>query len=223
MRDYFVETFPSQLQGMHYQHTPAWVRRYGLRDPSAVFFGGRNWEAVGTDLAHVPALQRPCFILCLFMVVLADQWWYFQRPHLYDLWRKENPVPKFGWLGLGGLGGNHENPFQLLWAPEREGLVEVDAVLQLLPHFMLFLFWKAQQFRYDDLMWRDPMFFLASIRRERAYQFNEGRIVQGLKAHWDAFQMERFFPLAGALALESGTMWEVGFDTIPSRDRDTLT
>ncbi|MDD2546971.1 MAG: hypothetical protein PHI55_11935 [Burkholderiaceae bacterium] len=211
MRDYFLEKFPIQLQGLKYQQPHRVVRQHILRDEAVVFFGGRDWTSVSDDLSKIPSEDRPPFILSLFMVVLADQWWYYYRPNLYDLWRKENSIPKFGWSGLGP---HNENPFKLLWAPEKAGLVVVDDVLALLPHFVLFMFWKAQQFRYDDLMWRDSLFCFESIKRDRAYQFSQGRIVHALKKELDAFRKEPFFPAGRSRLAPIDTLREGGFDAI---------
>lgn len=203
MNDYFSGNFLVHLQGLKYQPLKSVLLPQIRHDPTAFYFGDADWRSVSEDLAPVPVEDRSSFILSLFLVVLADQWWYSYRRSRYDTWRKKYPIPKFGTMGLGTI---NQNPFQLLWIPEREGLVDVDAVLSLLPGFMLFVFWKTQ-FRDDEGMWRDPLYFIDSIRRDRAYQFNEGRIVQGLKAHWDAFTMQRFFPDDGTFAAMPKTLW----------------
>lgn len=205
MNDYFCGDFLIRLQGLKYSKLGHTSLPFIVHDPTAYYFGGLNWCNVSEDLAQVPCEERPSFLLCLFLVVLADQWRYSRGSRSrYESWRRKYPIPKFGVMGLGAT--INENPFKLLWIPEREGLVDVDAVLPLLPGFMQFVFWKTQ-FRDDESLWRDPLYFIDSIRSNRAYRFNEGRIVQGLKAHWDAFTMERFFPDDGTFAAMPKALW----------------
>jgi hypothetical protein len=181
---YFYQLFPRQLAKLEFT-TPNAIslRHVHADDPGIVFFGGMEWGRVARDIATVPAEARAYFVLSVFMAVLTDQCLHNHFPASYSAWRKSTNFPKFGWTGFGS---HHENPFKLLWAPEREKCVNVDVVLDLMPGFVAFFFDASNRFFAANIPDVDPMAFFESIMQDRAYVFDEGRLVQSFKGQFHA-------------------------------------
>ena len=187
MRDYFYNTFPSRLRLLEFRRPNQIVREHIMRDDSVVFFGGRDWESVSDDLSQISEEDRPYFILSLFMVVLTDQCLYTYQPNSYRVWRQKTNFPKFGWSGFGP---HNENPLKILWAPEREHAVIINDVLNLIPHFVTFMLEETRNFFSRNLPEVDPLDYFECIRKDSAYTFDEGQIVQRFKTEFEANLME---------------------------------
>ena len=130
------------------------------------------------DLSLVPEQDRARFVLSLLMIVLTDQCLYARWHDAYATWRKQTSYPKFGWSGFGL---HNENPLKILWAPERENMVSVNAVLELMPEFVKFMKQEMTDFIETNLTQIHAPDFLDSIKRDYALTFDEGKIVQGFK------------------------------------------
>jgi hypothetical protein len=183
MHDYFYGTFPAQLARLAFHRPNDIVREHIMRDPAVVFFGGPDWEKVAADLANVPEGDRSRFVLCLFMVVLTDQALYTYFRGSYDTWRSKTVFPKFGWSGFGP---NNENPFKILWAPEREQVVDTNEMLALVPGFAIFFVNETTAFFGQHLPEVDIHGYFDAIRRDRGYAFNQGVVVPQVKAEFEA-------------------------------------
>ncbi|GJH13604.1 hypothetical protein CBA19CS11_32220 [Caballeronia novacaledonica] len=149
-----------------------------MKDEPAVFFGGPEWANVAQDLAVIAPRHRLDFVLSVFMITLTDQCIFTHRQDLYPEWRRGTGFPKFGWCGFGA---HHENPFHLLRAPEREGLIDTDEAVERMPAFVDFMIcetkrsFKACSF---GLSVRDYVEF---IRRDGAFSFDEGFLVPAFR------------------------------------------
>ncbi len=183
MRDYFYGRFPSQLGRLAFRRPNDVVRDHIMRDPAVVFFGGPDWENVAADLSTVPENDRPRFILSLWMVVLTDQALYTYFRDAYEAWRSRTNFPKFGWSGFGP---HNENPFKILWAPEREGIIDTDALLALVPNFVRFFVDETSTYFRQHIPAVDVCRYYQAIRGDRGYAFNQGRVVPRVKAEFEA-------------------------------------
>lgn len=178
MKDYFYNHFTTALRQINFTQPNETVRNR-MRDPQAVFFGGNSWDNVKADLAHVPADERPKFILSLFMVVLMDQCIYTHFRDNYPAWRRETNCPKFGKSRL--FSAHHLDPFKIIWAPEREKEVELDQVLALLPEFVAFMKGEIDHYFKDKPNNISAERFFDLLKKENAYQYKEGKLVTRLK------------------------------------------
>ena len=149
-----------------------------MNDESAVFFGGRDWESVAEDLSRIPAEDRPNFVFSLFMITLADQCIFTHNQDAYAAWGSQTKYPKFGWSGFGP---HHQNPLKVLWAPERERLVDSDRVMELMPTFVEFFLTEVRGYFSKHLVTVDPDIFFQAIKGDDAFSFEQGRIVQSFK------------------------------------------
>jgi len=183
MHEYFYQTFPSQLARLEFRRPNEVVRESIMRDPAVVFFGGPNWDHVQADMAPIPDDDRSKFILFLFMIVLTDQALYTYNRDSYDAWRAQTKYPKFGWSGFGP---HNENPFKILWAPEREQTVDVDQVLAMVPQFVRFLVDETRTFFGQHLPDVNVAAYFAAIRHDAGYAFNQGMFVPAVKAQLEA-------------------------------------
>ena len=177
MQGYFYGRFSSQLRLLEFKQ-PNKVERDFRGDEALVVFGGRDWANVGKDLSQIPVQDRARFVLSLFMIVLTDQCLYARWNEAYAAWQRQTSYPKFGWSGFGL---HNENPLKILWAPEREHMVSVDAVLALMPEFVKFMNQEMAGFFTTHLAQLEASDFLDAIKRDYALTFDEGRIVQGFK------------------------------------------
>lgn len=117
------------------------------------------------------------------MIVLTDQCLYARWQDVYPTWRKQTNFPKFGWSGFGP---HNENPIKILWAPERENVIKVDAVLELLPEFVMFMTQEVKSFFASNLLTMQETEFFESIKCDYALTFDEGAIVRGFKREFQA-------------------------------------
>lgn len=182
MQKYFSTAFPQDLKRIRLERPNRIVAREIMKDEAAVFFGGREWANVSHDLAAVAPDHRLNFVLSVFMITLTDQCLFTHRRDLYPAWRRQTAFPKFGWCGFGA---HHENPFQLLWAPEREGLVDVDEAAGRMPAFVDFLIGETRRYfeaSSFDLHIHD---YVELIRRDAAFSFDVGAIVPCFKQMFD--------------------------------------
>jgi len=183
MHEYFYQTFPSQLASLEFRRPNEIVRESITRDPAVVFFGGPNWDHVQADMDRIPNDDRSKFILSLFMIVLTDQALYTYNRDSYDAWRAQTKYPKFGWSGFGP---HNENPFKILWAPEREKIDGVDQVLAIVPQFVRFLVDETRRFFGQHIPDVDVAAYFAAIRHDAGYAFNQGMFVPAVKAQLEA-------------------------------------
>jgi len=183
MHDYFYGRFPSQLGLLTFRRPNDVVREHLMRDPAVVFFGGPDWDNVAADLSIVPEQDRSRFVLSLFMAVLTDQALYTYFRDSYDEWRERTNFPKFGWSGFGP---HNENPFKILWAPERVSIVDNDELLALVPEFVRFLVEETTTYFRHHLPVVDVRGYFDAIRRDRGYAFNQGAIVPRVKVEFEA-------------------------------------
>ncbi len=183
MRDYFYHRFPSQLGRLAFWRPNDVVRERVTRDSSVVFFGGPDWESVATDLDAVPAQDRSRFILSLFMVVLTDQALYAYFIGSYDAWRSRTNFPKFGWSGFGR---HNENPFKILWASERNGIIDNNGLLALISEFVRFFVDETTTYFQQYLPTINAREYFDAIRRDSGYAFNQGTVVPRVKAEFEA-------------------------------------
>jgi hypothetical protein len=181
---YFYQTFPLQLRLLAVRPPNQVIRQDIMRDPNAVFFGGPDWENAAADLHTIPEQDRCRFILSLFLVVLTDQALYTYFRDSYEKWRKATSYPKFGWAGFGA---HNENPFKILWAPERDRLINVDELLAVIPEFASFLVEETRTYFAEHLPEVNVRDYFANIRNDRGYaSFDEGLIVPRFKAEFAA-------------------------------------
>jgi hypothetical protein len=180
--EYFYTRFPVDLQRIKKQEPNPIVRDEIMRDPSAIFFGGPEWENVSTDLQRVPQENRGRFVLSLFMVTLTEQVIYTYHRNQYMMWRAGTGFPKFGWSGYGP---HHENPFILLWAPEREGVLQPNEVLPLLPEFVRFYLEATASYFRQHLPAIQMTDFLWGLVSDPGYQFAVGTISPAFRTHFD--------------------------------------
>ena len=181
MRDYFYGRFQSQIQLLEFKQPNEIVRDFLGNDALAVF-GGRDWENVTKDLLLIPAEDRARFVLCLFMMVLIDQCLYARWRDAYKTWEEKTNYPKFGSLGFGV---NNENPFKILWAPERENIVGGHSGLELMPEFVKFMKEETTDFLSNNLPQIQASDFFDSIKRDYAFNFDKGEHVLCFKKEFE--------------------------------------
>lgn len=181
-RDYFYSRFPMHLATLDIRRPSEAVRERIMGQPSAVFFGGPEWRNVPEDLGRIPPPDRPLFPLALFMTTLTDQAIYTHFRDQYATWLSRTQFPKFGWAGFGP---HNENPFKLLWAPEREQVVDPHETCELVPEFCRFLIDETTKYFSDHLPAIDGRRFFDAIRADPAYSFHEGIVVPCFKAAFE--------------------------------------
>jgi hypothetical protein len=69
----------------------------------------------------------------------------------------------------------------VLWAPERERLVDSDRVMELMPTFVEFFLTEVRGYFSKHLVTVDPDIFFQAIKGDDAFSFEQGRIVQSFK------------------------------------------
>jgi hypothetical protein len=117
------------------------------------------------------------------MAVLTDQLLYTYFQDSYDSWRTRTNFPKFGWSGFGP---HNENPFKILWAPERERVINDDEVLALVPEFVRFLVDETKSYFRDYLPAMDVQAYFDAVKQDRGYAFDQGAIVRRVKAEFES-------------------------------------
>ncbi len=147
-----------------------------------LFFGGRHWKHVFGDLAKVPRQDFPHFILSLFMIVLTDQCLYTYQRDMYKLWREKTNYPKFGWSGFGP---HNENPFMLLWIPEKEKIIDPDYLNKFMAEFVKFMVNETICFLKENLPTLEPNQFFNCIKQDSAYSFHTGQTVECFKREFE--------------------------------------
>ena len=176
---YFENEFPSDLQKINFQQ-PNSVLQGILRTGDTPFFGGEDWMYCRENLSSVPAKNRNYFILSIFMIVLTDQCLFSCHRNVYEQWRERTHFPKFGWVGFGI---HNENPFKLLWIPEREKIVDIDDMELVMPEFVDFFKYKICTYLPEINV--SPNLFFENIRRDPAYQFDEGVVLKTFKSEFE--------------------------------------
>jgi len=179
MREYFYQRFPRQLARIEFHRPNEIVLEQIMRDDSVVFFGGQDWSNASEDLELIPVDDRSKFILSLFMIVLTDQALYTYYRDSYFTWRAQTNYPKFGWSGFGP---HNENPLKLLWAPERDELIDVAQTLSLVPEFVSFLIDDTCHFFEKNISRIETTAYFDKISHDAGFTFNQGRIVPAVKA-----------------------------------------
>lgn len=178
IQDYFENKFPSDLTKIEFQLPDVVVQNHMLGEQITPFFGGSEWKHCREDLANIRVGDRNVFVLSIFMIVLTDQCLFRYHQDLYAQWRKRTQFPKFGWTGFGY---HNENPFKLLWIPERDAQIEIENLILLIPDFLQFFKFKLNQFF--------PTFeinlFFENIKHDNAYQFNEGNALKAFKLEFE--------------------------------------
>ena len=162
-----------------------------MKDPGVVFFGGPDWDNVAADLRTIPETDRNRFFLCLFMVVLTDQALYTYFPDSYTTWQSRNfhgdlniKYPKFGWAGFGP---HNDEPFELLLAPEREGVINVNEAHAFVPEFVEFFVNETRDYFQQHLPTIDVNSYFDSIKNDPGYiAFDKGEVVRRFKAEFEA-------------------------------------
>ncbi len=181
MREYFYQKFPIQLATIKLNR-PSEIIRDFMHDESVVFFGGRDWCNVQADLDLIPVADRSKFVLSLFTIVLIDQTMFTHFRGSYDKWRTQTNYPKFGWSGLGP---HNENPFKILWAPERDGLIDVDQTIALVDELLKFLVDDTSYGLTNNRPRIEFAEYFKIIRNDDCYSFNLGRIIPEIKVRFE--------------------------------------
>jgi len=152
MQHYFHRRFPLQIQRLNLRPADdAEVCALLRNRPHAaqahedrlLFFGSLNWANAEADLTGVPMTDRPQFLLSLFMLVATDQTLQMRFDGAYPRWRQLTYIPKFGPTPQGLPDAN---PYELLWVPERERLVDGEFALIFVNEFVEFMFEQLGRF-----------------------------------------------------------------------------
>jgi hypothetical protein len=179
---YFYEQFREHLTRIEHKQPNPQVREI-MGDPNALFIGGMDWRNVVADLGKVPAASRAYFVLSLFMTTLTDQVIYTYFRAQYPDWRLGTHFPKFGWSGYGP---HNENPFILLWAPEREGVLNPNEVLPILPEFARFYFTATAEYLRKHLPAVAIPDFFWHLTADPEYSFSEGTLAPAFRRSLEA-------------------------------------
>lgn len=182
MNDYFYRSFPRELSCLQLHRPSRNVSHEIMNDEWAVFFGGQAWANVRADLSCIVPAHRTNFVLSLFMIMLTDQCLYTYKKDLYATWRERTAFPKFGWAGFGP---HHENPFYLLWVPERENLIDREKAIAQMPQFVVFLIGETQRhFKECGFSLTIPD-YIKLICQDAAYSMNDGVIIPRFKREFE--------------------------------------
>jgi hypothetical protein len=182
MKDYFYNIFPRQLSLISFSRPSAIIQRM-MEDERVIFFGGSDWSNVSNDLRRVPEPDRVLFIWCLFMVVLTDQALYTHFYEYYVDWRRITNFPKFGWAGFGP---HNENPLKIVWAPERDGVIDADEMMALVPDFTKFFVDETASFFVQHFPSLNIRAYLESIMNDSGYRFDQGIVLRCFKNEFEA-------------------------------------
>lgn len=181
MDEYFYGRFRNQLAGIKTYRTGESIY-HCHDDPDALFVGVNEWEDVNADLATIPEEDRPLFILSFFMVILTDQALHARFNKFYEPWRKQTRFPKFGARGM----THSDNPFLILWVPERDWLVNPHSVIDLIPEFADFYLREATTYFQEHLPDVGVQAFFDKVKGDPDYSFSHGTIVPRVKANFGA-------------------------------------
>jgi len=178
IENYFDEHFPGQLRKLHFRRPNRIVSEEIMEEPNVVFFGGMDWKNCEQDLKKIKSKDKEYFILCLFLITLADQCIHaYYREH-YPKWKRLTGFPKFGWSGFGP---HFENPLKLLWVPEEKALVNIDKLVDVMPEFIAFMYATMEDYFSKHFPAISPEKFVDQIRNDESMQFDKGRAVKVFK------------------------------------------
>jgi hypothetical protein len=196
---YFNKAFRQDIGKLCFRPVPQVVKDI-FHDPALVLFGGPGWENVKADLQDVPDSDLPQFVLCLFAVVLTDQCMHRYFKPSYARWRADTQYPKFGWNRFGLF---NENPLQLLAVPEQAGLLDAEAVLALMPEFLVFYKKLVSDYLQRHLPHISPDQFFSALLQDDIMNFNVGSLVGAFRQlalqQWAGHAVQQN-PLMGPLA-----------------------
>jgi len=178
MKNYFHGKFREHFPRLEFSRPNKIVLQDIMNDNRVIFFGGPDWENVRSDLEKIPVEDRERFILSLFMVVITDQAIYTHFREKYQSWREKTAFPKFGWSGFGP---HNENPLKLLWAPERDGVIDTDKCKNLIPEFVSFWISESKEF-FKNIEGLDYKQFFLEAQNDQGWQFSQGLILNELQA-----------------------------------------
>lgn len=174
---YFNSSFQIDVAKLQFKQVPQ-VLKDILHEQELVLFGGKNWSSVQNDLAAIDPENRPMFVLCLLLLVATDQCMQTYFKSHYAHWRAQTAYPKFGWTRFGLY---NENPLKLLSAPERAGLLDVNATCELMQEFAAFY----QRQIHDYVRLHAPELtaelFLGKLCQDAIFDLQEGRAVRAFK------------------------------------------
>lgn len=179
---YFYEEFRGHLSRIEHKQPSPQVREI-MGDPNAVFVGDMDWGNVVADLGRIPPERRAYFVLSLFMITLTDQVIYTYFRAQYPDWRLATNFPKFGWSGYGP---HNENPFILLWAPEREAVLNPNEVLPILPEFAQFYFTATADYLRTRLPAVAITDFFWHLAADPGYSFSMGTLAPAFRQSLEA-------------------------------------
>lgn len=177
---YFKQLFPHHLMRLEFKKPSRVVSHNIMKDPSVIFFGGKNWENVKSDLNKIPIKERESFVLCLFMIVLTDQCIRAHFNEIYSKWRGMTNFPKFGWSGFGP---HHENPMKILWIPEKGKMIDIKKVIDIVPDFAKMFAQEVNGYINTNFFNLDHLKFLEAISQDPEFQFNEGQVASVVRKH----------------------------------------
>ena len=187
IKTYFNSKFESDLRKLQFSRANPVEQAHVFNNVPTLFFGGQDWRNARDDFSGIPEMNRIHFMLCLFLITVADQCIHAHFNAQYETWRSKTNYPKFGWTGF----GNHfENPLKILGIPEAAGIVDADRVIPELAAFLEFVREEATHFFAEDVPGIEPLDFIDKIRRDDAFiHYNEGRIVKSLKDALDELSL----------------------------------
>jgi len=186
MQQYFYSRFPIHVQHLAYRAAGD-AGQPDVPDDKVLYFGAGHWANVDADLSPIPMTDRPQFLLSLFMLVLVDQTMQARFPDAYARWRQLSYIPRFG---PAGAGRTDDSPYDLLWIPERESLVDAEFALIFVNEFAEFMVEQVSQFlgevlpdvpvhRFFALLVDDPRagacrgVFATAVRQELAHVWQQ--------------------------------------------------
>ena len=172
MYHYLTENFHRQFMGLEKSElrngNEFQARNRDPQDYNIQFFGGRNWEHAAEDLATIPPHQREIFVFCVFMTVITDQAIFTYYPQYYAKWRHVTQFPKFGWSGFGM---HNENPYKLLWMPEKKRLIDPEVACDAMAEWVTqFIDLTHISFNYQYNTF-DTATFFKNIMQDTSFQF----------------------------------------------------
>ena len=176
--EYFNNKFQAHIRRLIFQQPNKIVRHQIMNDPHVLFFGGRDWQNIETDLEKIPAGQQHYFVLALFMIVVSDQNMYRYFKEQYSTWRSRTMFPKFGWSGFGP---HIEDPMKILTVPENHEKIDIDKTVDLIPEFVDFFRNEAEEIlaRYSlDINIED---FFENMLHDPEFQQADGKIVNCIR------------------------------------------
>ena len=170
-----ISDFLHTLPRLHFGRRPA--------TPECFFLVGPIGTMPVVTWHRFPNSGNPAFHLSLFMVIISDQCLFRYFRDSYPVWRKHTNYPKFGWSGFGP---HNENPFKILWVPEREAMVNNAQVIAMIPDFVRFWIDESKSFFHQNLPDIDVTGYFEAIRHDHSHEFNLGTVVPRVKSELQA-------------------------------------